>query len=153
MERLDPRVRVVWLAGALFTALVVGAAAGAADRFTLELGLWVGPVAFVALLGLGAAFALARYRVWRYQVRSDSLFLHRGVLTRVRTVVPYVRIQHVDSSRGPAERLVGLASTVVYTAGSRGADVSIPGLTPDGADALQDRLKRLAIRAEGEDAV
>jgi hypothetical protein len=46
-----------------------------------------------------------------------------------------------------------LASCVVYTAGSRGADVRIPGLTPAGASDLREELKRLAIRAEGEDAV
>jgi membrane protein YdbS with pleckstrin-like domain len=41
----------------------------------------------------------------------------------------------------------------VYTAGSRGADVTVPGLTPVRADDLRERLKGLAIRSEGEDAV
>ncbi len=56
-------------------------------------------------------------------------------------------------SRGPLERGLGLASVVVYTAGSRGADVTIPGVALDRADDLQARLKQLAIVAEGEDAV
>jgi membrane protein YdbS with pleckstrin-like domain len=86
-------------------------------------------------------------------VRDDAIYLERGVFTRVRTVVPFVRIQHVDSSRGPVERVVGLGRVVVYTAGSRGADVTVPGLTPSSADDLRERLKRLAIRAEGDDAV
>jgi len=75
------------------------------------------------------------------------------VLTEVRTEVPLVRIQHVDSRRSAFERLVGLARTVVYTAGSRGADVTIPGLTPADADGLRTRLKRLVIDTDGEDAV
>ena len=149
---LDPRVRYVWGAQALVTAAVVGAIVGAIG-YAVDRLLWPGAVAFVAVALLAAAFAVARYRIWRYQVRSDSLFLDRGVLTRVRTVVPHVRIQHVDSNRGPVERAVGLASVVVYTAGSRGADVTIPGLTPEDAEELQERLKRLAIAAEGEDAV
>ena len=87
-------------------------------------------------------------------MRDDDLYLERGVLTRVNTVVPFVRVQHVDTQRGPVERAVGLASVVVYTAGSRGADVTIPGLTPDRADALQEKLRRLAIESEREsDAV
>ena len=149
---LDPRVRYVWGAQAVFTAVVVGAIVGAIG-YALGRLLWPGAVAFVVVALLAVAFAVARYRNWRYQVRSDSLFLDRGVLTRVRTVVPYVRIQHVDSNRGPVERSAGLASVVVYTAGSRGADVTIPGLTPEDAEELQERLKRLAIAAEGEDAV
>jgi membrane protein YdbS with pleckstrin-like domain len=114
---------------------------------------WAPAAVFVVFGGLGVTMAVLRYRAWRFEVREDSLYLERGVLTRVRTVVPFVRIQHVDTSRSPTERLAGLASTVVYTAGSRGADVSVPGLTPDDADDLRERLKRLAIRSEGEDAV
>jgi membrane protein YdbS with pleckstrin-like domain len=153
MNRLHPRIRVVWSVQATVTAVIVGAVAFAVDRLAVDLPAWVPPGVFAAFLIGGVGLALLRYRVWRYEIRDDAVYLERGVFTRVRTVVPFVRIQHVDSSRGPLERLVGLASTVVYTAGSRGADVTVPGLTPAGADDLRERLKRLAIRAEGEDAV
>jgi membrane protein YdbS with pleckstrin-like domain len=153
MNRLHPRVRVVWAVQAAITATVLGLVVFAVGRFALSLPAWVPVAVFAVFLLVGVGAALLRYRAWRYEVRDDALYLERGVFTRVRTVVPFVRIQHVDSSRGPAERLIGLASTVVYTAGSRGADVTIPGLTPAGADDLRERLKRLAIRAEGEDAV
>jgi membrane protein YdbS with pleckstrin-like domain len=149
---LEPRVRLAWMLRSAVVAFVLGTVAGAVAVF-LDLPVWVGPGLFTLLFVLGTVRAHLRYESWSYHVRTDSLFLDRGVLTRVRTVVPYVRIQHVDASRGPVERLFGLATVVVYTAGSRGADVSIPGLTPDRADDLQERLKRLAIAAEGEDAV
>ena len=152
MKRLHPRVRLAWSVRAAVVAAVVTAIAGAVVVY-LERPLWIaGAVGGVALL-VGVGVALLRYRLWRYEVRDDSLYLERGVLTRVRTVVPFVRVQHVDSSRTPLQRLLGLASVVVYTAGSRGADVSVPGLGPDDADDLRVRLKRLAIDAEGDDAV
>jgi len=153
MNRLHPRIRIIWSAQAAISAVVVALLVLAVDRFAFDLPAWVPPAVFVVFLVGGVGLALARYRVWRYEVREDALYLERGVFTRVQTVVPFVRIQHVDSSRGPLERIAGLASTVVYTAGSRGADVTVPGLTPAGADDLRERLKRLAIRAEGEDAV
>jgi len=150
---LNPRIRIVWVVRAILTALVAGVVAGAADFYVFEVGL-VLPVGVAALfLVLGVPHALLRYRVWRYEVREDALYLERGVLTRVRTVVPFVRIQHVDTSRGPIERGIGLATSVVYTAGSRGADVTIPGLEADRAEDLQRRLKRLAIASEGDTAV
>ncbi|WP_254833093.1 PH domain-containing protein [Haloglomus salinum] len=149
---LESAVRLVWILRAALAAVVLGAVTGALS-VVLDAPAWIGPVVFTVLFLFGATRAHLRYESWSYRVRTDSLFLDRGVLTRVRTVVPYVRIQHVDASRGPVERAFGLATVVVYTAGSRGADVSIPGLTPDRADDLQDRLKRLAIAAEGEDAV
>jgi membrane protein YdbS with pleckstrin-like domain len=105
------------------------------------------------LLVLGSLWVALHYRIWVYQIRGDAIYLERGVLTHVRTLVPYVRIQHVDTSRGPFERALGLSTLVVYTAGSRGADVSIPGLTPTEASDLQQRVKELAIEAEGDDAL
>ncbi|MFB6196049.1 MAG: PH domain-containing protein [Haloplanus sp.] len=153
MNRLHPRIRAVWSGQATVTAAVLALGAFLLSRFVVDLPGWVAPAVFVVALAVGVGLAAARYRVWRYEIRDDALYLERGVFTRVRTVVPFVRIQHVDSSRSPIQRLVGLASTVVYTAGSRGADVTVPGLTPGEADDLRERLKRLAIRAEGDDAV
>lgn len=153
METLHPRVRLVWGVGTLVTVVVLAVVVAVADRFTVGVGIWVGGV--VALVGLlvGVAYVAAKYRIWRFEVRADDLYLERGVFTRVNTVVPFVRVQHVDTQRGPVERAVGLASVVVYTAGSRGADVTIPGLTPERADDLQEQLRRLATESEDYDAV
>ena len=158
MNRLDRRVQLVWVvrwlvAAVAFAALTAVLRPLLVGRFDLPLPAWTPVAVAVALAALGVVLTVARYRLWRFEVREDALYLERGVFTRVYTVVPFVRIQHVDAQRGPLERLLGLSSTVVYTAGSRGADVTVPGLPPADADELQDRLKRLAIRAEGEDAV
>nr|WP_254837631.1 PH domain-containing protein [Natronomonas marina] len=150
---LDPTIQQVWLLQAVVPSLVLGGLVAVALAFLPVGAPWMGVVVAAAVFVVSAVFAVLRYRSWSYEVREDSLYLERGVVTNVRTVVPYVRIQHVDASRGPIERAFGLATTVVYTAGSRGADVSIPGLSPERADDLQARLKQLAIAAEGEDAV
>ena len=157
-ETLHPRVRVVWAAGALAVALAVLVVGWLVDRLLpagVEMALPLRYVLAVAVaLGiLGVLIAAWRYRVWRFSLQEDALFLERGVFTRVETAVPYVRVQHIDTHRGPIERLVGLSSVVVYTAGSRGADVTVPGLSPERARALRDRLRDLAVAAEPDDAV
>ena len=149
-QSLHPRVRYLWILRVAIAATVVGAAIAAADRFLSPIGLEVAAGAWGIIFVLGTVIALLRYRVWEYEIREDGLYLKRGVFTRVRTVVPFVRIQHVDTSRQPLERGLGLASSVVYTAGSRGADVTIPGLTADRAEDIQRRLKRLTIAAGGD---
>jgi membrane protein YdbS with pleckstrin-like domain len=150
---LDPTIQQVWLLQAVVPSLVLGGVLAVAFRFLPVGDPWVGGAVAVVVFVISAVFAVLRYWSWSYELREDSLYLERGVVTNVSTVVPYVRIQHVDASRGPIERAFGLATTVVYTAGSRGADVSIPGVSPERAEDLQDRLKQLAIAAEGEDAV
>ena len=152
MNKLHPRIRLVWILRAIITAVVVGAVGvGVATVFDVSRRM---PIGIAVLLAVGGViYAVVRYRNWAYVVREDAIYLERGVFTQVRTEVPLVRIQHVDSRRSAIERLVGLASTVVYTAGSRGADVTIPGLTPENADGLRTRLKGLVIETDGEDAV
>ncbi|MFB6141454.1 MAG: PH domain-containing protein [Halosimplex sp.] len=161
-RQLDPKVRYEWIVAPLSgtAVLAVGAAALAwfvlfrflpFDRTTSAVG--AGAVVFVLLSLYGVVRTVYLYRSWRYVVRDESLYLTRGVFTRVQTVVPYVRVQHIDTRRSALERALGLSTLVVYTAGSRGADVTIPGLLPDTAEDLQHRLERLAIASEDEDAV
>lgn len=152
MNRLHPRIQAIWVLRAIILSSLLGAAVGGATFF-LGLPWWLAPLVFGGMLLITIPLAVARYRRWGYEIREDALYLERGVITQVRTVVPFVRIQHVDSRRSPVERAIGLASTVVYTAGSRGADVRVPGLTHEGAQSLQERLKRKAILTEAEDAV
>jgi membrane protein YdbS with pleckstrin-like domain len=149
---LSPKIQVLWAIRAGITALVLGLITGFALT-GLNRDPRYGAVVALTVLVLGAVWVVLYYRIWVYQIRDDAIYLERGVVTHVRTLVPYVRIQHVDTSRGPIERLLGLSTLVVYTAGSRGADVSIPGLTPEEASDLQQRVKRLAIEAEGDDAL
>jgi membrane protein YdbS with pleckstrin-like domain len=135
------------LSVAVLTLLVAGVLAAT------TVPTWLALPAFLVLFGLGVAWVRLRYRRWVYQIREEAIYLERGVAVHRRTLVPYVRIQHVDTSRGPLERALGLSTLVVYTAGSRGADISIPGLPPEEASDLQSRVKELAIEAEGDDAL
>lgn len=144
---------MVWTVGALIPAMILLGIGGLLGVVGLRPPFGVSPVQIFAALGafiavVGSVLAVFRYRVWGYELREDSLYLVRGVLTRRDTSVPFVRVQHVDTRRSPVERLTGLASVVVYTAGSRGADITVPGLTPDRARELRERLRELAAESE-----
>ncbi|GAB3663334.1 PH domain-containing protein [Halopiger thermotolerans] len=153
MEALNPRIRLLWIGQGLLAAIVVGVALAAVDQVLFDVPTAaIGGVAVLVLL-LGAAYAVRLYQVWQFELQADALYLERGVVTFVETAVPFVRVQHVDTQFGPIERVFGLSSVVVYTAGSRNADVRIPGLTPDRARELQDTLRELAVESEAEDAV
>ncbi len=153
MESLHPRIRLLWIAQAAIGALVVGIVLAAVDRWLTSIPT-VAVFGIVAVaIGLGVAYAVRLYQVWQFELQGDALYLERGVVTFIETAVPFVRVQHVDTQFGPIERALGLSSVVVYTAGSRNADVRIPGLTPDRARELQDTLRELAVESEVEDAV
>ncbi|MCU4753360.1 PH domain-containing protein [Halobacteria archaeon AArc-curdl1] len=153
MEALHPRIRILWIAQRAITALVLGLVIAAVDRWVIAVPtvIILGTVALV--LALGIVYAILLYGRWRFELQDDALYLERGVVTFVETAVPFVRVQHVDTQFGPIERALGLSSVVVYTAGSRNADVRVPGLTPERARKLQDTLRNLAVESEADDAV
>jgi membrane protein YdbS with pleckstrin-like domain len=62
---------------------------------------------------------------------------------RSRSLIPRVRVQHVDTRTSPLQRWQGLSSLVVYTAGTRGADAEIPGLATEEAERLREELAHL----------
>ena len=88
-----------------------------------------------------------RYRHWGYREGGDELELRRGLLVRVRTIVPFGRVQHIDVAQGPVQRRFGLATLVLHTAGTQGAAVPLPGILHREAEAMRDRI-RAKIRQE-----
>ena len=54
--------------------------------------------------------------------------------------MPRSRIQHTDVTQGPYERRFGLATLVVYTAGTENASITIEGLSHETALAVRDAL-------------
>lgn len=153
MESLHPRVRLLWAGRTAISALVLVGLVVLVDRFLLDIPLALAAAGWALIAVLGATHALLAHRIWQFTLDDDALFLVRGVITRTDTSVPYVRVQHVDTTRGPIERAAGLASVVVYTAGTRGADITIPGLRPERATELREKLRDLAGESEATDAV
>jgi hypothetical protein len=97
----------------------------------------------VILVGLGAAWLVVgrQVRAVGYAERADDLLVRHGIMFRDLVVVPYGRMQYVDVRSGPIDRAFGIANVQLHTA-SPGTDAHIPGLTPDEAARLRDRLAR-----------
>lgn len=113
--------------------------------------LWVlfgGRYAVLAAVVLVAAYAWGwvligrNQRSWKYAEREDELLVTHGVTFRELVVVPYGRMQFIDVAAGPLERSFGLATVELHTA-TPATDAKIPGLTPDEAARLRDRLSAL----------
>jgi membrane protein YdbS with pleckstrin-like domain len=118
----------------------------------LQFGFWpaaafASVVSVVILLRLG--FLPRSLRSWGYAERADDLLVRHGLLIRRLSIVPYGRMQFVDVTAGPLERLFGLATVQLHTAAAA-TDAKIPGLPPQEAARLRDRLAALGeSRAEG----
>lgn len=83
-----------------------------------------------------------RVRSYGYAERSDDLLVTSGIMFRRLTVVPYGRMQLVDVTAGPIDRSMGLTTVKLHTAAAT-TDATIPGLPPEEASDLRDRLAAL----------
>lgn len=82
-----------------------------------------------------------RVRSYAYSERADDLLVSSGILFRRLVIVPYGRMQLVDVKAGPIDRALGVTSVQLHTAAAT-TDATIPGLEPEIAAALRDRLAR-----------
>ena len=140
-QLLAPTVRWVWMGGYLITTAVVTVAALQLDLFLLDTPAGLVPLgAALAVLAMSVWRLLTRYRNWTWQLTEGELIIDRGVIFKLTRIIPRVRVQHVDLSSGPLDRFFGLRQLAIYTAGTREADATIPGLTEARAEELRRAL-------------
>jgi len=103
-----------------------------------------GSLALIPLAGLVVAVTVApvlRWRAWRWDVKPEAIEIRRGVLVIRHTVVPMVRVQHVDTTSGLLAQAFDLYSVAIHTAaGSH----KIPLLETRDADELRRRIEELS---------
>jgi membrane protein YdbS with pleckstrin-like domain len=103
-------------------------------------GLLPGLVAVLAIV----VILVAPRRVWRrlgYRLDPALLQVVRGWMFHSDTVVPFVRVQHIDVTRGPLDKMFGTSTLVVHTAGTHNSVVTLPGLAPDRAADIRDVIR------------
>jgi membrane protein YdbS with pleckstrin-like domain len=141
MRTLSPIARRVWrLSSAAFWIAVL--VAGIIASLAVD---GASPWAWAVPLGLGAAFVIVmpelRWRRWRWDLTDDGIDIRNGALTVNRTLIPWVRVQHVETRRGLFEQAFGLATVIVHNAA--GAH-TIPLLSQADAEELRERIARRA---------
>ena len=145
LNPVSPRLASVYRITAAIGALVLLALAVGAEALLLANR---SPV-IGALLALWAVMAVYRVgirpgrlaRAWGWHLDEDDLHVAGGLLWRTYTIVPLVRVQHLDVAQGPLARAHGLATLVVHTAGVASTAVALPGLPHEEAVRLRDRIR------------
>ena len=140
-RRLSPLARWVWALQQLMfwgAVFVVGMVVGARADFG---GAWLWAVPLVVLVLAVTGVPALRWRRWRWDIRDEGIDIQRGTLAVSRTLVPWVRVQHVDTQRGVFEQMFGLSTVVVHTAAG---GHTIPLLPASDAEHLRERIAGLA---------
>jgi uncharacterized protein len=124
---------------AVVVCLVIAAQLDGAPALALR------TVPVLCLLAFVVIVPSLRWRNWRWDVRPEAIDIRHGTFTIRRTLVPMLRVQHVDTRRNIVEQTLELATVVVHTAaGSH----TIPLLSVADAAEVRDRIADLARTAD-----
>lgn len=99
-------------------------------------------IAWAVAIFVVVSFPSRRMSRWGYRMGADELRVARGWLFRTDTIVPFVRVQHIDVGQGPIERWFGLSHLVVHTSGTHNSTVTLPGLQSDLAASMREAIRR-----------
>lgn len=149
--RVAPSAIGLWTVEMVLRSLVLMIPALAASIFVPEsaprwlvVGTDILPWALAALLvALTLVVPRYKYAVHRWEVTVDGIYTLTGWLSRTWVLVPISRIQTVDVTRGPLQRMFGLASVSVRTASAHGS-VEIHQLEHYTAAQVADDLSKRA---------
>lgn len=140
---LDPLAIRVWTISQILINLLL---------FLLVIGLyivvdwldwptWLTPLSLiVAVFYIPFVFLVPklRWKYFRYEVSTKEIYIQSGFLFISKTLIPMVRVQHVNTRQGPLLRRYGLSELEIHTAG--GGSFLIPVLNVEEADELRNRI-------------
>jgi len=144
LEPVEPGYRHVIRVGLLISWLPLVVGALVVDRVLLAETQAYGALSTLVPLLAVMSITLAPQRIYRrlrYGLSDQLLQVVRGWLFHTDTVVPFVRVQHLDVRRGPLDKVFGTATLVVHTAGTHNSIVTVPGLAPQRAAEIRDVIR------------
>ncbi len=149
MYKLDTTVKIIWTANYLMKFLYYSIIVLIIDFLFLHstyvsIPFKTGIISLI-LICIGIIFSLVvptiAFKYWEFEVKDNEIILQYGIINRIKTLIPYSKIQHIDVQQSIIERIYGLSRLILYTAGTKGADIVIPGLPIEYAEQLRDSLK------------
>lgn len=151
MYQIPPKARTVWRLYGLFQTLFLAVIAAGVIFLTVifdwpQFILYIA-IAVVLVVGILSivVFPNIRWNVWRYEVREQEIEIQSGLFVVTRTLIPMVRVQHVDTEQGPILKKYNLANISISSAATVH---TIPMLLTVDADELRGKISELARVAE-----
>jgi membrane protein YdbS with pleckstrin-like domain len=143
-------VRTLWVgagAGIGAALAIAGGIADVASRRAWDIDPAVPPVVIPVALGVlvalvGALLADATWKRWGFQLTDQWIRVRHGVVNHREAVIPRNRVQTVTSENGPLDRLLGLTTITVHSAGLGSPNIGIPHLDDRTAEWLRTELGR-----------
>ena len=139
---LDKKIKLIWFLPAIYIIVFLNIIFLITIFFThteqkflfLDKNLAVVLFFLLTIIFIGLPWYIwvhLEYISFTYELAQNELIIRSGIITRHTIVIPYLRIQNINSTRTLLERLVGLATLQIETAGTNvgASEAFLPGIT------------------------
>ena len=94
------------------------------------------PSAILVVIATG----VLKYWLFRFRITEDRILIRQGVLKKTSVDLPFDRIQGINVRRSPVDRLLGLVTVGLDTAGSETTEGELPSVSTSLAEQLRTRI-------------
>ncbi len=154
IKYLDPKVRALWAFNGVVLAFLMWLLVSWLSQLAfpdgiLEVNSQFYPFMFLMIIGIVLIPYLVwielKYRTYTYYLAETEIIIRSGVLRIERITIPFEKVQNVNVSRSILERILGLATIKIETAGTipTEAEGLIPGVGSyrDVVDEILEHMK------------
>ncbi|WP_405377804.1 PH domain-containing protein [Nonlabens sp. Asnod3-A02] len=96
-------------------------------------------ISFVVIMSLVSP--VIKYIYFTFHLESDELIIQKGLIQKERKAIPLERIQSINITQNVVQRILGIVSLEVDTAGSKAKELEIPGLDREFASQFKELLQ------------
>lgn len=89
-----------------------------------------------------------QYKVEGYALRERDILHKKGIIFHKHVSIPFNRVQHCEVKQGPIERIFGLKTIEIFTAGGQSSDLSISGLKDTDAQLMKEFIINKTVEDE-----
>lgn len=153
---IDDRPHIAFVFTQMWPTILVGLLAWGAARWV---GMLTGNPIFVVVSWVPLGFVAIRFLLglvdWlsrRHVLTETRIIAQRGILRRIRVEIPLRRVQHTILVVPVGERLMGLGSIGVTSAGTGGVDLVWRGVehAPKVLDTIRAQVERMSTHGSGK---
>ena len=146
-EKLPLSAKTIWRVYALIQIVIIALIYGILLYITNDsvvpnfVKIIVGIIAIIYAIVIISVVPNVRWNILSYEVREHEIELQTGLFIVKRTIIPIIRVQHVDVIQGPLIKKKGLANIDITTAATTH---TISLLNEQDADELRIKISELA---------
>jgi len=100
---------------------------------------------FALAIAVPFVFSIGRWIRFTYHMVDTTLIINEGLFVRKRVNIPKNRVQSIDITAGPLQRLFGLVSVRIQTAGNKEAAVDLSAITKSDANQIVETLRGITV--------